>query len=320
MIRTTVFSAGAKTNLARSAWLAWSVAALFYAYEFFQRLAPSAMESALTHSLALSAEAFGSLGACYFYAYAIAQLPTGLLFDNYGIKRTLIGASLLVALGSLLFALAPGLWLAQLARVLVGLGSAFAFLGCLQIARAGFSEQWLPIVIGLTNSLGIVGALFAEKPLTAFIAATDWRVTMLAAALFGVLLTGLMIMGLGSQQLRQTTASPGLKLGWQRLANQLMKVLANPLSWIVALIAALRVVPVISFGELWAPAFFRQSFAIDPQAAATIVSFLFIGIGVGGPVNGWLANYLGRYNWLLITGLGSLVGLLLILYPPLTSL
>ena len=61
------------------AWLVWSLAAAFYAYGFFQRVAPSVMVEDLMRDFALDGALLGSLSAVYFYAYAAVQIPVGVL-------------------------------------------------------------------------------------------------------------------------------------------------------------------------------------------------------------------------------------------------
>jgi MFS family permease len=90
------------------AWLVWGLGAAFYAYGFFQRVAPAVMVDDLMRDFALGAVLLGSLSAAYFYAYAAVQIPVGILLDRFGPRPLLLGATLLAAAGSVLFALAVG--------------------------------------------------------------------------------------------------------------------------------------------------------------------------------------------------------------------
>ena len=66
----------------RKAWLVWIAAALFYGMEFFQRVSPSVMAKPIMHSLQIDATMMGIVASLYFYAYAAAQIPVGLLLDR----------------------------------------------------------------------------------------------------------------------------------------------------------------------------------------------------------------------------------------------
>ena len=129
------------TNCRSRAWLVWLVAAIFYAYEFFLRISPKVMLPELAQAFNVHARQIADLSAAYYFAYACMQIPAGVLFDRYGIQKLLIAAAILVTAGSLLFASTSHLTLADLGRVLMGLGSAFSFIGCLKLASNCFPQN-----------------------------------------------------------------------------------------------------------------------------------------------------------------------------------
>ena len=86
------------------AWLICGLGAIFYSYEYFLRISPSVMESALREHFNLSATGFGFLSAIYYYAYVPMQLPVGVLMDRYGPKLLLTLACLVCVIGTFLFA------------------------------------------------------------------------------------------------------------------------------------------------------------------------------------------------------------------------
>lgn len=68
-------------------WLIWCIAALFYFYEFFLQVSPNVMVPELMSSFHVTAASLGNLAAFYFYAYAIMQIPAGVLLDFFGPRR-----------------------------------------------------------------------------------------------------------------------------------------------------------------------------------------------------------------------------------------
>ena len=77
-------------------WFLWSIAALFYAYEFIHRITPGIMTAQLRASFSINENELALIGAFYFYAYAPFQLLSGVLIDKYGVRRILIIASTLL--------------------------------------------------------------------------------------------------------------------------------------------------------------------------------------------------------------------------------
>ena len=124
-----------------SAYVIFFLASSFYLYEFVLQVAPSVMASPMMQTFHVSAEGFGVISAFYFYAYAPMQLPAGLLFDRYGPRKLMTAALMLCALGSFFFASTDSVITASMGRFLIGIGSAFSFIGVLVLASRWFPPQ-----------------------------------------------------------------------------------------------------------------------------------------------------------------------------------
>ncbi|MCW9045636.1 MAG: MFS transporter, partial [Alphaproteobacteria bacterium] len=138
-------------------WLFWVLAASFYCYGFFHRVAPSVMVKELMADFAVSAAILGNLSAFYFYAYAGLQLPVGMLTDKFGARRVLAIAAVLCGVGSYLFATAETLPVAYLGRLLIGAGAGFSWVGALKVIAEWFPPHRFAMVSGMTLMLGMVG-------------------------------------------------------------------------------------------------------------------------------------------------------------------
>ena len=170
-------------------WLVWSLAALFYCYGSFQRVAPSVMVDNLMIDFGVNAAVLGNLSAFYFYAYASLQLPIGIMVDYWGPRRTLVGAALLCGIGSFLFANSDTITGAYFGRFLIGAGAGFTWVGTLTLA-----SQWLPksrfaLVSGMTLMLGMIGAVLGQAPLASAVATFGWRNTLGGAALVAFIIS-----------------------------------------------------------------------------------------------------------------------------------
>jgi MFS family permease len=275
------------------------------------------MAEPLMQSFGMNAEVFSFVSSLYFYSYAAAQIPVGLLLDRFGGRRLLSLSCLVISLGSLLFALSHVLWILGLARILIGFGSAFAFIGVLKLASNWFPERRYPLMVGLTNSLGVAGAIFGQAPLAALVQNIGWQESMIVLSIIGVAISVLIWFTIldcpicllrpannHKRVMMSTPIWPGLKL-----------VLSSSQTWVTALYAGLMVVPIIAFGELWAVPFLTKQYQLSSVMAANINSAIFIGIGFGGPLNGWLSGLLRRQKTVMLFGnLGALISLIAILY------
>ena len=305
-----------KSKFVLTAWIIWIIAALYYSYEFFLRISPTVMVPDLMHAFSVNAATLGVLSACYYYAYASMQIPVGMLLDRFGIRRLLTLAAILVALGCFAFAHTTQLWVAEVGRVFMGLGSAFAFISCVKLARAWFSHTWLAVVIGLTNTLGVMGAMFGGAPLAHFVESVGWRTTLWVAGFIGITLALLIALIVRDAPAHINSEKATVHQFWQDLKY----VISRRNNWLVAIFAGLMVAPISAFTELWSVPFLIQVHHITRVDAALLSTVMFIGIACGGPVHGWLSGILkSRLPVLRGGAMGALVCLLLILYIPISS-
>lgn len=95
--------------------------------------------------------------AAYALVLAAALLPGGLLGDRYGRKKMLLISLTIFGIGSVVcaFANSPGIFI--LARVVAGLGAAFAIPLSLSMLTVLFSEQERPRAIGIWGAANFLG-------------------------------------------------------------------------------------------------------------------------------------------------------------------
>src|ERR1700679_3804641 len=108
------------------------------AFSQFFRTSVGTIAPELHADLGLDARLLGLANGSFFIAFLVLQLPLGMLFDRYGVRRCVVSLTWLAALGSLWGAYASGPCSFIVSRVLVGVGSAGYFMGALVVAGAWF--------------------------------------------------------------------------------------------------------------------------------------------------------------------------------------
>ena len=175
-------------------WLMFSLAALFYWYEYLLRVSPSVMMQYLSVSYHINATMLGSVIACYYYLYIPMQLCVGILFDKYGSRVLLALACFSCGIGSYLFVCGSNVIIAQLGRSLVGFGSAFAFVGVLQLARLWLPRERFAFISGITLALGMLGGLCSDVLLAGMIERFGWQYSSYLLAGIGFVLSILLFL------------------------------------------------------------------------------------------------------------------------------
>lgn len=303
-------------TLKASPWIMWGLAAFFYFYEFFLQVSPGVMVPELMQAFSVNATALGSLAASYFYIYAPMQVPVGVLLDRYGPRRLTTIATALCAAGCFLFGTAKILSMAEVGRLFIGFGSAFAVVSCLSIAAAWFPIKRFAFLTGLTVTIGMLGAISAETPLAILVANVGWRLSMLILAIIGALLSLLMWFFVRD---KKNTAVPQTKQ--QPLLAGLRYIVKQKQNWLIAIYGGLVFAPTSIFGGLWGVPFLIATYHLDRPVAAGIISMSFIGWVIGSPIGGWFSDFTGRrLVSLYIASSGAFVALTLLLYVPNLSL
>ncbi|MGQ4002672.1 MFS transporter [Francisellaceae bacterium CB299] len=116
------------------AWLICIVATLNYSYDFFIRAAPGVMSEELISAFKINSSTIGWLSSAYFISYTLMQIPAGVIIDKYNRKYVIAIATSLCVFGNYLFSATNYYEVAFAGRILMGVGSAFGFVGATKMA------------------------------------------------------------------------------------------------------------------------------------------------------------------------------------------
>ncbi|MBN1152257.1 MAG: MFS transporter, partial [Dehalococcoidia bacterium] len=166
----------------RQRWRIWFVAVLSHSVGLFHRAALGPMADRLMADFGLTAAAFGSLGAVYYYVYAAMQLPSGTLADTLGPRKTITMCLLITTAGSVVMGVAPSYSILYFGRLLVSFGASLAWLSALKIIMSWFRSNEVATVTGLAGAINNSGQLLAATPLALLIIAIGWRMSFFTAA------------------------------------------------------------------------------------------------------------------------------------------
>lgn len=282
----------------------YAVVSLFLFFEMAVQVSPGVMSSQLMRDLNVSAFGLGIMSGFYFYSYTLMQIPSGILLDKYN-PRIIITLSLLTcALGTLLFATADGIYLGSVARLLMGLGSAFAFVSVLVVTADLFEAKYFATITGITQMLAAFGAMTGQLPIAALQAQIGWRSTMLVLASIGFLLAILVYNVLKYRKCKFIVSH--LHSGSTPSQHKLSDIFTKPQTWFIALYACLLWAPMSGFASLWGVPFLTSADQLTPANSAFICSFMWLGLALCSPLIGLL--YAVVNNKKLLFSITALIG------------
>lgn len=291
------------------------LAASFYLYEFILQVAPGVMAEPMMKTFGVTGEGFGIISAFYFYAYAPSQLPAGVLFDRYGPRKLMTGAIILCAIGSAFFASTDSILTASIGRFMIGVGSAFSFIGVLVLISRWFPPTYFAILAGIAQLMSSVGAMFGEMPLAALIDHVGWRQASFILSGIGFVLAGFYWAYIRDfpHQKNQTIPDHYLRDEWRRL----VRVCKHAHTWIIGSYAFAIWTPIAVFAALWGVPYLQEKYHVSVVIASGLCSMIWLGIGIGSPLLGWLSDRLeSRRIALIISSVLGLIATLAILYLP----
>ncbi|ABS77602.1 MFS transporter [Coxiella burnetii] len=295
-----------------------TLSSLFLFYKYLLQVSPSVITDDLMRVFHISGGGLGNLAAMYFYSYVLAQLAVGILLDKYSPRLLTSLAIVCCALGSIIFSIADTLWVAAFSRLLVGAGAAFATISYMKMASIWFRPNQFAFIGGLLATAAMLGALCGEAPLAFLVQYVGWRNTLLICGLLGLGIAGLFYLFIRD---KKSVASPTDYESQTVTLKDILHVLRNKLNWFLALYSGLAFAPVAVFGGLWGNPFLQEAYHFTSTQAASLISLLFIGVAIGGPLWGYLADRLKKRQSVIVFGTGlALIAILLVIYSPHQSL
>lgn len=307
------------THSAKLAWLTWGLGALFYYYEYSLQVSPSVMTTQLSQAFNVDATGLGKLVAYYFYAYAIMQIPVGLLLDKFGPRIMLTIALFICATGSLVFSCTTHLSTAEAARFFMGVGAAFSVISCFKLAANWFPPKRFALLTGLLLTIGMLGAAGGQAPLALLVTLGGWQHVLIGFAVIGFTLGTTIFLVVrdtpkGGITTHKNTVPSKRRVG---VLQGLGKALKKPQIWVVACYGSFMFGPTIAFGGLWGVPYLTSHFSINKATAGAVITLFFIGWAVGATSFGAYSDFIQkRKPPLCIATIGSFMVICALLYLP----
>ncbi len=299
----TSFAPAASLRLvaARPAVRGWVLAATVYFLAVFHRSSLGVAALLAEDRFGIGAAQLGTFVLLQIGVYAAMQIPTGVLVDRYGPRRLLVAAAALMALGQLLFALAPSFALALLARALLGCGDAMTFVSVLRYAAPRFSARRYPVLVALTGTVGTAGNVLATLPLAELLRVLGWTASFSIAGVLSLLAAVAVWMLLDDKAVAPVPvrSATQLRSGVAAVSRRVADAWALPGTrlgfW--AHFACMASGP--AFGMLWGLPYLVQGAGFASSGAGLILMVSVLVCGVAGPAVGW---FIARWPNLRIAG------------------
>ena len=303
-------------------WLLVGMGILFYCFNYFLRVSPGMIQNSLIQNFHITATQLGGLVGLYYWAYTPMQIPAGMLYDKYGVRFVLCGASLIAVVGLALFTAASDYMFASYGRFLIGLGCAFAYIGTLKIASIWLPANQFGTVAGLTTAFGMLSGTLSQRFLTQLTQTLNYQDIFHVAILIGIALSVMILIVMRNKPANPNKVVPAnntdTPINMNQLFTALRVVARNKQMWLIGTIGCLLYLPSSVFLDLWGMPYLKTVYRISQSQAVTIQSCIFYGWIIAGPVLGIISDKIIKRRVLPLMFTGFFAALLLcgVFYVP----
>ena len=290
------------------AWVILILSAIFSAYAFTLQSSPNILELVDRNKSYIIHYVYALAG--FFYAYAIFQIPVGLLIDRFGSRFLPSIGILICALGAIYFSQTTSPIQMAIARFIMGIGAAFSFLNALKLISNWFEQKRFAFLFGMFIAMGSFGILFLKILFNYLSNLFHWKNAMFSFGLGGIILACVYFLIVRDAPTKR-------EINTKELWNQIKYVFNNSQVWIIGITIGLVIGPLFAFEAIWAIPFLKAVYKIPFNLALLFNTLFVIGYSIGTIYFGRTSTSLKKRKIFIPWGVGfSLLMMVIILYPP----
>lgn len=203
-----------------------------YALSFFQRVYPSVLAPELMEAFSLDAASFSLISSATMLGYAITQIPSGILADVLGGRRTLALYQILAGIFCILFTFCGSLIPAVACRFLLGLTLA-SNVPSYKLLAASVPANRYAMYCSVLTGCGIIGTMMASSPLVALTGLVGWRAALLMVGIFTLILGTALWLLLDDKDITSAAGTVSVRKNIQTLRGSLLQVIRMKNFWLI---------------------------------------------------------------------------------------
>ncbi len=280
-----------KNNNSRSiALLAWTVASLFYAFQYILRVIPNIIVEDILIHFNINTTIFGQFSGIYYIGYSLMHLPIGIMLDRFGARKIIFGSILLSVLGLIPLIISDNWLFSVIGRMITGMGSSGAALGMLNIIRLNFSDKKYTRMLSFSMTIGLIGAIYGGGPVS-YMCSKIGYVSVLKI---------FTVVGIGLALISYFLIPNNKNEHKSSVFSDLKTVFLNKKIIWVCIFSGLMVGPLEGFADAWGVEFLKKVYNFNSITSANLCSMIFVGMCFGCPLLAYIAektNYLRSVVW-----------------------
>jgi len=271
--------------------------AIGYFFSYIFRSVNAVAAPNLVSDVGVTAGELGLLTAAYLLAFALFQLPLGVLLDRFGPRKVQAALLVVAGAGSLLFSMGWDAASLGLARGLIGLGFAGGLMSGFKAVVHWLPEERRALGNACIMAFGGLGVIAATVPAEFAIEQFGWRAVFvgLGCATFAV---AVLVMAFVPR--RQSRSAPAGETVAGSFAV-VMRIFGSRPFVVLAPFVAISNGTGMAIQTLWAGPWFKDVAALERGAVAEHLFAMGLAFLVGTLLSGWVADRLTRRGIHILT-------------------
>lgn len=293
------------------AFIIWLTLSAFYFYQFIAR---SSFITVLTNEFmqyfSIDTVGIGILGICYYLIYTLMQIPAGIIVDKYNTKLIATLATLICSLGLFTLICTSNSYVAGFGEMLMGFGSAFAFVLVVKAIVTWFPTDKVAIMTSSAMSMGTLGPVLGGPAVARVVKSYNWIDAIRVYCLIGI---GLAILiwfivkdrKAGNHEENSETS----------LVDALKLIISSRQAWVLGLMTMAVYAPLSTLGDMWGVMFIKTAYGLDAEAATLANNMLYLGVVIGSPLFAYSATLIKSFKKPMAVGvMGAFTFLFIAVY------
>lgn len=300
-------------NYNKVKWSIWSILTFSFILVLFLRMSTAVISDNLSNELGFNSVEISNIASMSLYAYAIMQIPAGLLIDKYGPRNVSSIGIIIAGLGSILFGFIQTTILAYISRIMVGAGTSVILLSMFKLQGNWFTKEEFPSATAKFSFIGNLGTVLATFPLVFLNDIIGWRNSFILIGTIGVLVGISIYCIVKNTPKEHGFDTPDLEENIPQKINiiqGLISVFKNKATWYNSIIMFSLVGVATAFTSLWGVSYIIDVYGVSKSMAAFIISFFTYGFVCGSIIMNFLFNKVKGSKFKIIK-IGATINLLI---------
>jgi sugar phosphate permease len=270
---------------------------LAYLFVTFHRVSPAVIALDIMRDTGIGGTVMGIMSSVFFLTFGFMQLPSGILADSLGPRRTLPLFLTLAGIGAIFFGTSSSVGALMVSRALMGFGVSVVFVCGVKLMTNWFPPNLFARMNGMFLGMGGVGLILGSGPMAYMCTELGWRTSLIISGIVTMIIAAALFRWVrNSPEDKGFLPYPDANIRFAphdsmtTMKNSVSVIFRNREFWLIAIWFFCHFTLHNSFGGLWGGTYLMDVHNMSKVDTGSILNMMGLGMLAGGPFAGWLSD------------------------------